>query len=109
MVSTHASLNAADAFIAAAARATDPTAAHLLHGLCRLFLLRQLCAHTGDLLAEGALNNHHVRAWSNVMEEAIADLAPHMMTLVDAFDLPGEFLSAIPIASGGYLDRVLDD
>lgn len=109
MVSTHASLNAADAFIAAAARATDPTAAHLLHGLCRLFLLRQLCAHTGDLLAEGALNNHHVRAWSNAMEEAIADLAPHMMTLVDAFDLPGEFLSAIPIASGGYLDRVLDD
>jgi acyl-CoA oxidase len=100
MVSAHARLQAADAFAAAADRATDPKARLLLHSLCRLFLLRTLREHTGDLLAEGHLTPDQVRALPKTLDTLVADLAPHMMTLVDAFDFPSEMLSAIPIASG---------
>ncbi|MEE1803433.1 acyl-CoA dehydrogenase [Streptomyces sp. NPDC101062] len=101
MVSAHACLQAADAFVAAAARAADPMARNLLEDVCLLFLVRQLAPHTGTLLAEGELTADHVRAFHETGDALVAGLAPHMMTLVDAFDLPAEFLSAVPIARGG--------
>ncbi|BCL28479.1 acyl-CoA dehydrogenase [Streptomyces aurantiacus] len=101
MVSAHARLRAADAFLAAVALTTDPRAGHLMRNLCRLFLLKQLGEHTGDLLAEGRLTADHVRALPKAVDTVMAELAPHLMTLVDAFDLPAEVLSSIPIASGG--------
>lgn len=101
MVSAHARLRAADAFLAAVALTTDSRADHLMRNLCRLFLLKQLGEHTGDLLAEGRLTADHVRALPKAVDTVMADLAPHLMTLVDAFDLPAEVLSSIPIASGG--------
>ncbi|NUK57907.1 acyl-CoA dehydrogenase family protein [Streptomyces lunaelactis] len=109
MVSVHARLQAADAFMAAAAQAVEPTARFLLHTLCRLFLLKQLGAHTGDLLAEGHMSAHHIRILPKVIDTVIADLAPPLMPLVDAFDFPAEMLSSIPIASGGLIDRYVDD
>lgn len=109
MVSAHARLRAADAFTAAAGRAADPRTRRLLHSLCRLFLLRTLREHTGDLLAEGHLTPDQVRSLPRTLDTAVADLAPHMMTLVDAFDFPSEMLSAIPIASGGSIARTMDD
>ncbi|WP_267242083.1 acyl-CoA dehydrogenase [Streptomyces sp. PR69] len=105
MVSVHARLQAADALAAAAERAADPTARSLLLSLCRLFLLRQIREHTGDLLAEGHLTADQVRELPDALDAVVADLAPHMMTLVDAFDFPPEMLSAIPIASGGSIAR----
>lgn len=101
MVSAHARLRAADAFLAAIGRTTDARAGHLMRNLCRLFLLRQLGAHSGDLLAEGRITADHVRALPKAVDTVLGDLAPHLMTLVDAFDLPAEVLSSIPIASGG--------
>ncbi|MFS8200542.1 acyl-CoA dehydrogenase [Streptomyces sp. CWNU-52B] len=103
MVSAHARLLAADAFLAAVDRTADPRAGHLMRNLCRLFLLKQLGEHTGDLLAEGWLTADHVRALPKAVDTVMADLAPHLMTLVDAFDLPAEVLSSIPIASGGQV------
>ncbi|MBQ0847194.1 acyl-CoA oxidase [Streptomyces sp. BH-SS-21] len=103
MVSAHARLRAADAFLAAIARTADARAGHLMRNLCRLFLLRQVGAHTGDLLAEGRLTADHVRGLPKAVDTVVGDLAPHLMTLVDAFDLPAEVLSSIPIASGGYV------
>ncbi|WP_406142330.1 acyl-CoA dehydrogenase [Streptomyces sp. NBC_01089] len=103
MVSVHACRRAADAFIDAAARTADPAARTLLENLCRLFLLRQLVGHTGELLADGLLTADHVRAFHGATTDVIAALAPHMLTLVDAFDLPDEFLAAVPIASGGRI------
>ncbi|WP_327299531.1 acyl-CoA dehydrogenase [Streptomyces sp. NBC_01197] len=103
MVSVHACRRAADAFIDAAARASDPAARTLLEQLCRLFLLRQLSCHTGELLADGHLTADHVRAFPDAITGVIAALAPHMLTLVDAFDLPDAFLAAVPIASGGRI------
>ncbi|MFI6652197.1 acyl-CoA dehydrogenase [Streptomyces sp. NPDC050529] len=108
MVSAHARLQAADAFISAAARAIDPTARHLLESLCLLFLLGQIKEHTGDLLADGHMTCDQVRELPWAVNAVIAGLAPHMMTLVDAFDIPAEVLASIPIASGAYIDRCLD-
>ncbi|MCW7944549.1 acyl-CoA oxidase [Streptomyces hygroscopicus] len=107
MVSAHARLQAADAFAAAAERAADPRARRLLRSLCRLFLLRQIDGHTGDLLAEGHMTPDQVKALPKTLDTVVADLAPHMMTLVDAFDFPAEMLSAIPIASGGSIVRTM--
>ncbi|MFE1803088.1 acyl-CoA dehydrogenase [Streptomyces sp. NPDC059517] len=103
MVSAHARLRAADAFLAAIARTADARAGHLMRNLCRLFLLRQVGAHTGDLLAEGRITADHVRGLPKAVDTVVGSLAPHLMTLVDAFDLPAEVLSNIPIASGGYV------
>ncbi|MEU6325201.1 acyl-CoA dehydrogenase [Streptomyces sp. NPDC047009] len=103
MVSAHARLKAAEAFSAAADSTVDPMTRRLLHSLCRLFLLRTLRDHTGDLLAEGHLTPDQVRALPQTLDTVVADLAPHMTTLVDAFDFPTERLSAIPIASGGSI------
>jgi acyl-CoA oxidase len=106
MVAAHADLLAADAFLAAIDRAAEPRTRELLRRLCRLFLLRRLAEHTGDLLAEGYLTAQHVRSLPEAVDTVTAALAPHMMTLVEAFDLPAEFLAGIPIAGGGYLDRL---
>jgi acyl-CoA oxidase len=103
MVSAHAHLKAAEAFTAAADSTADPMTRRLLHSLCRLFLLRTLRDHTGDLLAEGHLTPDQVRALPQTLDTVVADLAPHMTTLVDAFDFPAERLSGIPIASGGSI------
>jgi acyl-CoA oxidase len=103
MVSAHAHLKAAEAFTAAADSTADPMTRRLLHSLCRLFLLRTLRDHTGDLLAEGHLAPDQVRALPQTLDTVVADLAPHMTTLVDAFDFPAERLSGIPIASGGSI------
>ncbi|MFD7338789.1 acyl-CoA dehydrogenase [Streptomyces violascens] len=103
MVSAHARLQAADAFLAAAAQALDPTARFLLESLCRLFLLKQITEHTGDLLADEHMTADQVRALPRTVNAILADLAPHMTTLVDAFDVPAEILAGIPIAAGDHI------
>lgn len=105
MVSAHASRLAADAFLEAAGRATEPATRKLLTNLCWLFLLQQLRQHTGDLLAEQRLTVQHVLGLHETIDAVLAELAPHMMTLVDAFDLPDEFLAEAPIANADYLDH----
>ncbi|POX54067.1 acyl-CoA oxidase [Streptomyces sp. Ru72] len=104
MVSAHARLQAANAFATACERPTDPRTRRLLRNLCRLFLLRHLRPHTGDLLAEGHLSPDHVRALPKARDALITELAPQMTTLADAFDFPPEMLSRIPIARGGTVE-----
>ncbi|MFJ3903229.1 acyl-CoA dehydrogenase [Streptomyces sp. NPDC090025] len=105
MVAAHARVAAADAFLAAVARATEPRTRQLLEQLARLFLLHELRPHTGDLLAAGHLTPAHVEALHPATEQTVAALTPHLLTLVDAFDLPPEFLAATPIANADYLER----
>ncbi|WP_406864144.1 acyl-CoA dehydrogenase [Streptomyces sp. HUAS MG47] len=109
MVSAHARLQAADAFLAAADRAAEPTARYLLHTLCRLFLLKQIGEHTGDLLADGLMTADQVRSLPRAVDTTVAELAPHMRTLVDGFDFPAEMLAGIPIAGGASLDHGRED
>ncbi len=105
MVEAHARLQAADAFLEAVDRATDPSARALLDQLCRLFLLAHLGEYSGDLLAAGHLTIPQVQGLPGVLEETVEALAPQMTTLVDAFDLPAEFLASIPLAGAAHLDE----
>jgi acyl-CoA oxidase len=105
MADVHTRLQAADAFLDAAAQAVGSKARHLLHQLARLFLLKEVSQHAGELLAGGLLSVEHVRDLPDAIEEIIADLAPHMMSLVDAFDLPEEFFAEIPLANKDYALR----
>ena len=51
----------------------------------------------------------HVRGLPKTIETVIADLAPHMTTLVEAFALPPEYLATIPLAGGTPLAQYADD
>ncbi|MFG2503308.1 acyl-CoA dehydrogenase [Streptomyces sp. NPDC048441] len=108
MVSAHARLQAADAFIAAIGRTADPAARSLLEDLCRLFLLQEISHHTGDLLAAGHLSADHIHALPPAIDTLVHGLAEHLTPLVEAFDLPAEYLAAIPIANSSYAMRVSD-
>lgn len=101
MVSLHTALRAADAWLEAAQQVTRPAARRLLDELCLLFLLEQIRSHTGDLLTESHMSADHVRELPFVLDTVLDGLAPHMRTLVDAFDLPEEYLGAVPIANSG--------
>ncbi|MEU1403238.1 acyl-CoA dehydrogenase [Streptomyces sp. NPDC005728] len=101
MVSVHARLQAADAFLGAAAGAASSEARELLEQLCLLFLLQQIGEHTGDLLADGHLSAEQVRALPQLLDDVLRGLAPHMTDLVDAFDLPAAYLDGIPLTGSG--------
>ncbi|MGC5564901.1 acyl-CoA dehydrogenase [Streptomyces sp. FR-108] len=88
---------AADAFIATCARVTDPSSRTALKSLCALFLLGEVDAHCGPLLAVGALTTTQVSALPQARRELIAGLAPHLAALTDAFDVPEEHLSSLPM------------
>ncbi|MFI8521417.1 acyl-CoA dehydrogenase [Streptomyces sp. NPDC085481] len=103
MVAAHARVAAADAFLAATTRAS--TTRPVLEDLARLFLLHELRPHTGDLLAAGHLTPAHVESLHTTTDHTVATLAPHLLPLADAFDLPAEYLTATPIANPDYLDR----
>ncbi|MEU7650227.1 acyl-CoA dehydrogenase family protein [Streptomyces huasconensis] len=100
LVEAHAQRQAADAFLAAVTRSAGSAAHSLLQSLCRLFLLKQLTEHSGDLLAEQRMTVDHVRALSPAIEQIIGELAPHLRTLVDAFDIPENLLAEIPLVHG---------
>lgn len=108
MVSAHARLQAADAFLAAIGRTAQLSARSMLEALYRLFLLQELTRHTGDLLAEGYLTPSHVRELPAAVDALMDELAPHLPLLVEAFDLPEEFLASIPLANSGP-SILLDD
>ncbi|MFI6083043.1 acyl-CoA dehydrogenase [Streptomyces sp. NPDC051217] len=97
LVETYAVGQAADAFASACDRATDPRTRTVLDDLHTLFLLRQVDSRSGLLLAEKALTAHQVRALPQTLRSLTARLAPHLPTLTEAFDIPQEHLSALPM------------
>jgi acyl-CoA oxidase len=99
MVSAHATLQAADAFLNATQQTTHPPTHHLITTLCHLFLLQQLRPHTGDLLAHNHLTPTHLHQLPTLTDTLTENLAPHLTTLTDAFDLPPEYLTTIPITN----------
>ncbi|MFE8013933.1 acyl-CoA dehydrogenase [Streptomyces antibioticus] len=88
---------AADAFIAACAGAADPSARAALESLCALFLLGEVEARGGLLLARKALTAPHIGALTQARGELVAGLAPLLASLTDAFDVPEEHLDALPM------------
>ncbi|MFE1834591.1 acyl-CoA dehydrogenase family protein [Streptomyces sviceus] len=88
---------AAQQLLAAAAQATDPQVALLLEHLHRLFALRYVAAHSGELLAHERLTAEQVRYLPEVLEATVAALVPHALTLTGAFAVPDEIMERHPV------------
>ncbi|MFI6348567.1 acyl-CoA dehydrogenase [Streptomyces sp. NPDC050560] len=101
LVAAHATRRAAQAFLTAAKRVRHHATRDLLTRVFRLFALRALAPHTGLLLADGRLTAADVHALTPAADRVGADLAPHALTLVEAFALPDTLLQA-PIATDRY-------
>lgn len=92
LVDAHAHRLAADALLAMAHEARRPARA-VLHDVHRLFALRRIAAHDGLLLAAGLLTADQVEALPDLIDDTVAELAPHAVGLVEAFDVP---VAALP-------------
>ncbi|MGZ3113753.1 acyl-CoA dehydrogenase family protein [Streptomyces sp. H62] len=97
LAEAHTIGQAADAFATAIARASDPRTRAALDDLHVLFLLNQVNSRSGLLLAEGALTRDQVRALPRTQHTLTARLAPHLLALTDAFSIPQEHLSSLPM------------
>ncbi|MGW2182812.1 acyl-CoA dehydrogenase family protein [Streptomyces sp. NPDC001732] len=98
LVDSHAVSQAGQALLDAAAEAPDDEARQQLTLLYRLFALRQIAAHSGDLLADGHLTGAQVKGLQDASESVVADLVPHAETLVAAFAVIEDVLLDHPIA-----------
>ncbi|MEU3986064.1 acyl-CoA dehydrogenase [Streptomyces sp. NPDC026672] len=85
-VGAHAHRLAAEELLRAAQEAGSPQARSLLGHVHRLFALRQLAAHSGELLADGRLTADQVRQLPDAIEDTVVTLQPHALSLVAAFD-----------------------
>ncbi|UQA97620.1 acyl-CoA oxidase [Streptomyces halobius] len=101
LVDAYAHRLAADALLRAAEQAGGPEARDLLYGLHRLFSLRRVASQSGDLLAEGRVTADQVRQLPEAIEEVIADLAPHALTLAAGFGVSEDVLLDHPITTEG--------
>ncbi|QES38537.1 acyl-CoA oxidase [Streptomyces venezuelae] len=97
LVETHTVGQAADAFAAACAQATDPSTRATLDDLHTLFLLERLAPLSGQLLADHIFTAEQVRSLPDTLRELTARLAPHLATLTAAFDVPEEHLASLPM------------
>jgi acyl-CoA oxidase len=97
LAEAHTIGQAADAFATAIAHASDPRTRAALDDLHVLFLLNQVNSRSGLLLAEGALTRDQVRALPRTQHALTARLAPHLLALTDAFSIPQEHLSSLPM------------
>ncbi|WP_416237763.1 acyl-CoA dehydrogenase [Streptomyces sp. NEAU-W12] len=97
LVDAHAHRLAGDALLDAATRAGTAAARQVLTDLHRLFTLRRVAAHSGDLLAQGRLTTDQVQQLPDAVEHVVAALEPHALTLVGGFDVPEELLHSHPV------------
>ncbi|QDI70397.1 acyl-CoA oxidase [Streptomyces calvus] len=97
LVDAHAHRLAGQALSDAADRAVAAQARHLLTDLHRLFALRRVAAHSGDLLAQGRITADQVQQLPEAVDNVVTALEPHALTLVEGFDVPEELLHGHPV------------
>lgn len=88
---------AADAFASACTLITDPYTRAVVGDLHALFLLGQVSSRSGLLLAEKVLTAEQVRSLPQALQSVTARLAPHLPLLTEAFSIPEEHLSSLPM------------
>ncbi|MFE4329216.1 acyl-CoA dehydrogenase [Streptomyces sp. NPDC056831] len=108
LVDAYAHSQAAQALLDAADQASHPEAQRQLRLLHRLFTLRRVAAHSGDLLAEGYLTSAQVRQLPDAAESVVADLAPEALTLTNGFAVVEDVLLDHPINHPAAFDAIED-
>ncbi|SOD59530.1 Acyl-coenzyme A oxidase [Streptomyces zhaozhouensis] len=97
LVEAHAHHLAARAVLSAAERTGDPEAGALLTDLQRLFALRYVATHSGELLAHERLTADQVRQLPETIESVVGALLPHALTLTDGFHTLEELMERHPM------------
>ncbi|MFF9091299.1 acyl-CoA dehydrogenase [Streptomyces sp. NPDC014991] len=85
LVEAHIHRLAAEALLRGAGTASDSQVQAVLGQLHRLFALRQVKAHSGDLLAAGHVTSAHIHQLPDAEEDLIESLAPYALSLTDGF------------------------
>ncbi|MFF3122359.1 acyl-CoA dehydrogenase [Streptomyces sp. NPDC057908] len=106
LVDAYAHSQAAQALLDAANQAPHPEAQRRLRLLHRLFTLRRVAAHSGDLLAEGYLTSAQVRQLPDAAESVVVDLAPEALTLTNGFAVVEDVLLDHPINHPAAFDAI---
>ncbi|MFC5958035.1 acyl-CoA dehydrogenase [Streptomyces pratens] len=97
LVDAHAHRLAGQALSHSADQAGTEQTRQLLTDLHRLFTFRQIAAHSGDLLAQGRITADQVQQLPDAIDNVIAALEPHALTLIEGFDVPEELLDNHPM------------
>ncbi|MFD8263507.1 acyl-CoA dehydrogenase [Streptomyces griseoluteus] len=97
LVEAHVHRRAAQALLVAAGRPSDPQTRAVLGRLHALFALRQVKAHSGDLLAAGRLTPDHVQQLPDVVESTIEALVPYSLQLTEGFAVLDGFMGEHPM------------
>jgi len=87
-----------EAFVAGVAACEDPAAASLLDAVCDLYALSTIEEERAWYLEHGRLTPGRSKAVTRAVDELCGELRPHARTLVDAFGIPGAWLSAAIVA-----------
>lgn len=82
----------------AGAGATDAQAASLLEDLCTLHALETVHAEAGWLQANKLLTPAQALEIPEALNDLCARLLPHVLSLIDAFDIPERLLGAVAFA-----------
>ncbi|MCV2490610.1 acyl-CoA dehydrogenase family protein [Geodermatophilus sp. YIM 151500] len=83
-----------EAFVAGVERTSDPDARRLLDAVCDLHALATIEARKGWFLEHGRLTPARAKAVTATVNALVAQLRPHLVTLVDAFAIPDEWKGA---------------
>src|ERR671932_149493 len=83
-----------EAFVAGIERTTDVDARALLERVCDLYALTTIEADRAWFLEHGRLTPTRSKALTTTVNALLKDLRPHMVTLVDAFDIPEDWKGA---------------
>ncbi|MDN5724988.1 MAG: acyl-CoA dehydrogenase family protein [Propionibacteriales bacterium] len=95
----HVDRTVLEAFLAAIDRCPDPETTALLDKLCDLYVLSLLERDRGWYLEHNRMTDRRAKDITRAVDELCFALRPHVATLVDAFAIPGEWITA-PIAQG---------
>ncbi|WP_222192846.1 acyl-CoA dehydrogenase family protein [Modestobacter italicus] len=87
-----------EAFVAGIERTSDPAARALLSRVCDLFALTTIEADKGWYLEHSRISPTRGKALTGAVNELLAELRPHMRTLVDAFAIPDAWLNCAILA-----------
>jgi acyl-CoA oxidase len=98
---THIDRVVLEAFVAGIERTTDPAAKALLNRVCDLYALSTIEADRGWFLEHGRLTPTRAKALTGAVNQLLAELRPHMRTLVDAFAIPDAWLNCAILAEEG--------
>ncbi|WP_245790688.1 acyl-CoA dehydrogenase [Streptomyces monashensis] len=101
LVDAHAHYLAAEGLLTAARQTTRRQTGRLLYALHRLFALRHIADHSGDLLAAGRLESGQVLALPDTIEDVIDELAPHGLVLANGQAVSERLLLSHPIMAAG--------